>query len=128
MKVLRFHPLMTMSLIRLQFRKLLHCDVTIYILHSPAAAFQTLQEAGFPGDVLQEYPIDETLTLREFEGELAEKFHLQIELSGEGQKPFSSKSIRLYQLPIRSHSPEAIPGPDLWAEWPGRIPLEDPKD
>jgi len=99
MKVLKLHPLMTISLLQMQFQRLLCCNVTVYVHNSLANAFVTLREAGFPEDMLVEYPIDETLSLREFEEELEEKFNFSLELcSKKDNKPFTNKSLHLFQL------------------------------
>ena len=99
MKVLKFHPLMTISLLQMQFQRLLSCNVTVYVHNSLGNAFDTLKEAGFPADMLVEYPIDETLSLREFEEELEEKFNFSLELCNKkDNKPFTNKSQHLFQI------------------------------
>lgn len=99
MKVLKLHPLMTISLLQMQFQRLLCCNVTVYVHNRPANAFDTLKEVGFTGEGLIEYPIDETLSLREFEAELEEQFDFSLELcSKKDGKPFMNKSLHLYQV------------------------------
>jgi hypothetical protein len=99
MKILKFHPLMTISLLQLQFQRLLCCNVTVYVHNSLGNSFDTLKEAGFPADMLVEYPIDETLSLREFEEDLEEKFNFSLELcSKKDNKPFTNKSQHLFQI------------------------------
>jgi hypothetical protein len=80
MKILKLHPLMTISLLQMQFQRVLNCNVTVYIKHSLANAFDTLQEAGLDEADMVEHPIDETLSLREFEEELEEKYNFSLEL------------------------------------------------
>ncbi|MCK7559140.1 hypothetical protein MKQ70_30890 [Chitinophaga sedimenti] len=75
MKILKLHPLMTVSLLQMQFQRLLNCNVTVYIKHSLANAFDTLKEAGLEEGDMIEHPIDETLSLREFEEELEDKYN-----------------------------------------------------
>lgn len=90
---------MTISLLQMQFQRLLCCNVTVYVHNSPANAFDTLREVGFTGDTLIEYPIDETLSLREFEAELEDQFNFSLELcSKKDNKPFMNKSLHLYQV------------------------------
>jgi hypothetical protein len=99
MKVLKLHPLMTISLLQLQFQKLLDSSVIVYINHHPAAGFDTLRDAGYPvADEVREYPVDETLNVREFEEIMEEHFNLVLELSTVEHKPIGNKSLRLYQL------------------------------
>lgn len=98
MKTLKLHPLMTISLLQMQIQRLLHCNATVYIHHSLAAAFHTLRDAGLEENVMVEHPIDETLSLREFEEELEEKFHFSLELCNKDSKPFTNKSLRLFQI------------------------------
>jgi hypothetical protein len=98
MKILKLHPLMTISLLQMQFQRLLYCNVTVYVHNSLANSFDTLKEAGFPEDILIEYPIDETLSLREFEEELEEKFNFSLELCNKDNKPFTNKGLHLFQL------------------------------
>jgi len=99
MKVLKLHPLMTISLLQMQFQRLLCCNVTVYVHNSLGNSFDTLREAGFPADTLIEYPIDETLSLREFEEELEEQFNFSLELCNKkDNKPFTNKSMHLFQL------------------------------
>ncbi|WP_346317441.1 hypothetical protein [Chitinophaga sp. YIM B06452] len=89
---------MTISLLQMQIQRLLHCNAAVYIHHSLANAFDTLREAGLEEDVMVEHPIDETLSLREFEEELEEKFHFTLELCNQDSKPFMNKSLRLFQI------------------------------
>lgn len=98
MKILKLHPLMTVSLLQMQFQRLLSCNIAVYARNSPANAFDTLQEAGFPEEILIEFPIDETLSLREFEEELEDKFNFTLELCNKDNKPFTNKSLHLFQL------------------------------
>jgi hypothetical protein len=99
MKVLKLHPLMTISLLQMQFQRLLSCNIAVYNMrNSVANAFDTLQEAGFPEDILIEFPIDETLSLREFEEELEDKFNFTLELCNKDNKPFTNKGLHLFQL------------------------------
>lgn len=98
MKVLKLHPLMTVSLLQMQFQRLLSCNIAVYLRNSPANAFDTLGEAGFPEEMLIEFPIDETLSLREFEEELEDKFNFTLELCNKDNKPFTNKSMHLFQL------------------------------
>jgi hypothetical protein len=98
MKVLKLHPLMTVSLLQMQFQRLLSCNIAVYTHNSIANAFDTLQEAGFPEEMLIEYPIDETLSLREFEEELEDRFNFTLELCNKDNKPFTNKSLHLFQL------------------------------
>ncbi|SHN41999.1 hypothetical protein SAMN05216311_11453 [Chitinophaga sp. CF418] len=98
MKILKLHPLMTVSLLQMQFQRLLSCNIAVYMRNSPANAFDTLGEAGFPEEMLIEFPIDETLSLREFEEELEDKFNFTLELCNKDNKPFTNKSIHLFQL------------------------------
>jgi hypothetical protein len=98
MKVLKLHPLMTISLLQMQFQRLLSCNIAVYMRHSLANAFDTLQEAGFHEDILIEFPIDETLSLREFEEELEDKFNFTLELCNKDNKPFTNKGLHLFQL------------------------------
>lgn len=98
MKILKLHPLMTVSLLQMQFQRLLNCNVTVYIKHSLANAFDTLKEAGLEEGDMIEHPIDETLSLREFEEELEDKYNFCLELCRLDQKSFMNKSLRLFQL------------------------------
>ncbi|SFD24688.1 hypothetical protein SAMN05518672_1011248 [Chitinophaga sp. CF118] len=99
MKVLKLHPLMTISLLQMQFQRLLSCNIAVYTMHNSIAnAFDTLQEAGFPEEILIEFPIDETLSLREFEEELEDKFNFTLELCNKDNKPFTNKGMHLFQL------------------------------
>src|ERR1041384_2889474 len=98
MKILKLHPLMTISLLQMQFQSLFFCNVAVYVRHSLANTFDTLKEAGFTSEALIEYPIDETLSLREFEEELEEKFNFSLELCNKDNKPFTNKSLHLFQL------------------------------
>ncbi len=98
MKTLKLHPLMTISLLQMQIQRLLHCNVAVYIHHSLASKFDTLREAGLIEEAMVEYPIDETLSLREFEEELEEKFNFSLELCNKDSKPFTNKSLRLFQI------------------------------
>lgn len=98
MKVLKLHPLMTVSLLQMQFQRLLSCNIAVYMRNSPANSFDTLQEAGFPEDMLIEFPIDETLSLREFEEEVEDRFNFTLELCNKDNKPFTNKSMHLFQI------------------------------
>ncbi|MBS0026389.1 hypothetical protein ACTJJ0_08445 [Chitinophaga sp. 22321] len=98
MKVLKLHPLMTISLLQMQIQRLLFCNVAVYIRSSLANAFDTLKEAGFEEEVLIEFPIDETLSLREFEEEVEERFNFSLELCNKDNKPFMNKSQHLFQI------------------------------
>lgn len=98
MKTLKLHPLMTISLLQMQIQRLLHCNATVYIHHSLASAFNTLRDAGLEENMMIEHPIDETLSLREFEEELEEKFNFSLELCNKDSKPFTNKSLRLFQI------------------------------
>ncbi|WP_147323450.1 hypothetical protein [Chitinophaga silvatica] len=98
MKVLKLHPLMTISLLQMQIQRLLSCNVAVYVRHSLANAFDTLKDAGFEEEALVEYPIDETLSLREFEEEMEEKFNFSLELCSKDDKPFRNKSQHLFQI------------------------------
>ena len=98
MKVLKLHPLMTISLLQMQFQRLLSCNIAVYMRNSPANSFDTLQEAGFPEDMLIEFPIDETLSLREFEEEVEDRFNFTLELCNKDNKPFTNKSMHLFQI------------------------------
>lgn len=89
---------MTISLLQMQIQRLLHCNVAVYIRHSPGNAFDTLRAAGLEEEVMVEHPIDETLSLREFEEELEEKFNFTMELCNKDSKPFTNKSLRLFQI------------------------------
>jgi hypothetical protein len=89
---------MTVSLLQMQFQRLLSCNIAVYMRNSPANAFDTLQEAGFLENILIEYPIDETLSLREFEEELEDRFNFTLELCNKDNKPFTNKSMHLFQL------------------------------
>ncbi|WP_341834440.1 hypothetical protein WJU16_15740 [Chitinophaga pollutisoli] len=118
MKTLKLHPLMTISLLQMQIQRLLHCNAAVYIRHSLANGFNTLREAGLEDDALIEYPIDETLSLREFEEDLEERFHFSLELCNMNLKPFMNKSLRLFQLPpISEAPPPPARGIDLSIEW-----------
>ncbi|WTM35435.1 RWD domain-containing protein [Chitinophaga sp. 180180018-2] len=98
MKVLKLHPLMTISLLQMQIQRLLFCNVAVYVRNSLANTFDTLKEAGFEEDVLIEFPIDETLSLREFEEEVEERFNFSLELCNKDNKPFMNKSQHLFQI------------------------------
>ncbi|HVI43308.1 MAG TPA: hypothetical protein VM802_00495 [Chitinophaga sp.] len=98
MKVLKLHPLMTISLLQMQMQRLLSCNVAVYVRHSLANAFDTLKDAGFAEDNLVEFPIDETLSLREFEEELEDRFNFTLELCNKDNKPFMNKSQHLFQI------------------------------
>jgi hypothetical protein len=98
MKILKLHPLMTISLLQMQFQRLLSCNIAVYMRNSLANSFDTLQEAGFPEDMLIEFPIDETLSLREFEEELEDRFNFTLELCNKDNKPFTNKGLHLFQL------------------------------
>ncbi|MBO9729314.1 MAG: hypothetical protein J7623_11815 [Chitinophaga sp.] len=98
MKVLKLHPLMTISLLQMQIQRLLFCNVAVYVRNSLANTFDTLKEAGFEEEVLVEFPIDETLSLREFEEEVEERFNFSLELCNKDNKPFMNKSQHLFQL------------------------------
>lgn len=98
MKTLKLHPLMTISLLQMQIQRLLHCNVAVYIRHSPGNAFNTLRDAGLEEEMMVEHPIDETLSLREFEEEVEEKFNFSMELCNKDSKPFTNKSLRLFQI------------------------------
>ncbi|QJB34992.1 hypothetical protein HF324_28135 [Chitinophaga oryzae] len=89
---------MTISLLQMQIQRLLSCNVAVYVRHSLANAFDTLREAGFEDDTLVEYPIDETLSLREFEEDLEERFNFSLELCNKDNKPFTNKSQHLFQI------------------------------
>lgn len=89
---------MTISLLQMQFQRLLSCNIAVYMRNSPANAFNTLQDAGFPEDMLIEFPIDETLSLREFEEELEDRFNFTLELCNKDNKPFTNKSMHLFQI------------------------------
>lgn len=117
MKTLKLHPLMTISLFQMQIQRLLHCNAAVYIRHTLANGFNTLREAGLEEDEMVEFHIDETLSLREFEEELEEKFHFSLELCNMNQKPFMNKSLRLFQLPPISDTPSPSWGVDLPVEW-----------
>ncbi|UYQ93248.1 hypothetical protein MKQ68_24500 [Chitinophaga horti] len=123
MKILKLHPLMTISLLQMQFQRLLNCNVTVYIKHSLANAFDTLKEAGLDDDQMIEHPIDETLSLREFEEELEDKYNFCLEICRMDQKPFMNKSLRLFQLGESKVNTNV--SPDLLAQqmnnmYPGR--------
>ncbi len=98
---------MTISLLQMQIQRLLHCNATVYIHHSLAGAFHTLRDAGLEENVMIEHPIDETLSLREFEEELEEKFNFSLELCNKDSKPFTNKSLRLFQITPCSDSADA---------------------
>lgn len=112
MKTLKLHPLMTISLFRMQIQRLLHCNVAVYISHSPGNAFDTLRDAGLEEEAMIDHPIDETLSLREFEEELEEKFHFTLELCNKDFKPFTNKSLRLFQI-TPSSDEHMQPNPQL---------------
>jgi hypothetical protein len=82
----------------MQIQRLLSCNVAVYVRHSLANAFDTLKEAGLEEDALVEYPIDETLSLREFEEDLEERFNFSLELCNKDNKPFTNKSQHLFQI------------------------------
>lgn len=98
MKVLKLHPLMTISLLQMQIQRLLFCNVAVYVRSSLANAFDTLKDAGFEEEMLIEFPIDETLSLREFEEEVEERFNFSLELCNKDNKPFMNKSQHLFQI------------------------------
>ncbi|WP_111598450.1 hypothetical protein [Chitinophaga skermanii] len=98
MKILKLHPLMTISLLQMQFQRLLHCNVAVYARYSLANSHDTLKEVGLLELELIEHPIDETLSVREFEEELEEKYNCTLELCDKNWKPFTNKSLRLFQL------------------------------
>ncbi|MCW3462918.1 hypothetical protein [Chitinophaga nivalis] len=106
MKILKLHPLMTISLLQMQVQRLLFCNVAVYVRNSLANTFDTLKEAGFEEDTLVEFPIDETMSLREFEEEVEERFNFTLELCNKDHKPFMNKSQHLFQLagmrPVRN--------------------------
>lgn len=106
MKVLKLHPLMTISLLQMQIERLLSCNVAVYVRHSLANAFDTLKDAGFEEEALVEFPIDETLSLREFEEEMEERFNFSMELCSKDNKPFRNKSQHLFQLSATSDKKE----------------------
>lgn len=108
MKVLKLHPLMTVSLLQMQFQRLLSCNIAVYMRNSPANSFDTLQEAGFPEDMLIEFPIDETLSLREFEEEVEDRFNFTLELCNKDNKPFTNKSMHLFQIIAISDSGKPV--------------------
>ncbi len=89
---------MTISLLQMQFQRLLSCNCAVYAHYSLANAFDTLKDAGFEQEALIDFPIDETLSLREFEEELEERFNFSLELCNKDHKPFTNKSLRLFQL------------------------------
>lgn len=89
---------MTISLLQMQIQRLLSCNVAVYVRHSLANAFDTLKEAGLEEESLVEYPIDETLSLREFEEDLEERFNFSLELCNKDNKPFTNKSQHLFQI------------------------------
>ncbi|WP_454489232.1 hypothetical protein [Chitinophaga lutea] len=97
---------MTISLFQLQIQRLLHCNATIYIRHTLAGAFHTLRDAGLQEEEMVEHPIDETLSLREFEEELEEKFNFSLELCNQDAKPFTNKSMRLFQISRCAGTPD----------------------
>lgn len=118
MKTLKLHPLMTISLLQMQIQRLLYCDAAVYIRHTLANGFNTLREAGLEETGMVEFPIDETLSLREFEEEVEEKFHFSIELCNMNAKPFMNKSLRLFQLRNVTEAPSSSSrGIDLSIEW-----------
>ena len=98
MKILKLHPLMTISLLQMQIQRLLLCNVAVYIRHSLANTFDTLKEAGVEEDALVECPIDETMSLREFEAEVEDRFNFTLELCNKDNKPFMNKSQHLFQI------------------------------
>ncbi len=67
---------MTISLLQMQIQRLLHCNVAVYIHHSLANTFDTLKKLDWKMRPMIEHPIDETLSLREFEEELERKIQL----------------------------------------------------
>ncbi len=89
---------MTISLLQMQIQRLLSCNVAVYVRNSLANNYDTLKEAGFEEEALVEFPIDETLSLREFEEELEEKFNFSLELCSRDNKPFRNKSLHLFQI------------------------------
>ncbi|SEW23254.1 hypothetical protein [Chitinophaga arvensicola] len=108
MKVLKLHPLMTISLLQMQIQRLLFCNVAVYVRSSLANTFDTLKDAGFEEEMLIEFPIDETLSLREFEEEVEERFNFSLELCNKDNKPFMNKSQHLFQIacPAADRKPE----------------------
>ena len=54
MKILKLHPLMTISLLQMQFQRLLSCNCAVYAHYSLANAFDTLKDAGFEEEALIE--------------------------------------------------------------------------
>ncbi|NLR79468.1 hypothetical protein FHW36_1011149 [Chitinophaga polysaccharea] len=106
MKVLKLHPLMTISLLQMQIQRLLFCNVAVYVRNSLANTFDTLKEAGFEEEILVEFPIDETLSLREFEEEVEERFNFSLELCNKDNKPFMNKSQHLFQLACNTEKRE----------------------
>lgn len=106
---------MTISLLQMQFQRLFFCNVAVYARHSLANAFDTLREAGFEEEILVEFPIDETLSLREFEEEVEERFHFTLELCNKDNKPFTNKSQHLFQLisAASEHSKREVRNPQL---------------
>ncbi|WP_157760683.1 hypothetical protein [Chitinophaga caeni] len=99
MKVLKLHPYMTVALLQMQFQRLLHCNVVVYARHSSADEQDVLRDVGFIEAALVEHPIDETLSLREFEEVLEDQFNISMEICNNDWKPFTNKSLRLFQLP-----------------------------
>ncbi|MHB1921519.1 MAG: hypothetical protein ACYCOO_04715 [Chitinophagaceae bacterium] len=95
---LHLHPLMTISLLQFQINRVLHCASTFYIEQQLANGWDTLEEAGWSNPGMVEYPVDESVSIREFEEEMAEKFHLSLELSWTPGRPFNNKSIKLFQI------------------------------
>lgn len=115
MKVLKLHPLMTVSLLQMQIQRLLSCNVAVYVRHSLANTFDTLKDAGLEEETLVEYPIDETLSLREFEEEMEERFNFSLELCNRDHKPFRNKSQHLFQISAAANTsgdPDAV-SPDF---------------
>lgn len=98
MKILKLHPLMSVTLFQMQLQKLLHCSALVYAAGHLADNEETLKDVGFVPKDLIEYPIDITLNLREFEDELEDLFNISIELSNNAFKPFTNKYVRLYQV------------------------------
>ncbi|GAA4301900.1 hypothetical protein GCM10023143_03990 [Compostibacter hankyongensis] len=85
-------------MLQMQVRQLLHCNVVVYHTSQLAYAWETLRDTGFEGDEMTEYPIDETMSVREFEMMIEDRFNISLELSNQRESPFSNKSLKLYQL------------------------------
>lgn len=89
---------MTVSLLQLQLQQQFHCSAVVYIAGRLAGPFDTLLEAGFQENGLVEFSIDQTMSLREFEEELEDKYNLTLELTDTNDKPIIHKGLRLFQL------------------------------